>query len=163
MGGIKVVTPKSAVQPLPPLVRMKRPTENEMAAIQTITVIPCVSSADGLKKIKVDKIDQLMSCDRELEKLSVADVVWQFSQIISNSSSIKGWNGFMTEFTKIQPFNVSRVVYLPFINEIRFFQHSVMFETDKPQRSSILISRFILKPEALWLNILTNWEMSSFI
>lgn len=62
---VKAVTRKSAVQPLPPIQRMKRPTKEEMAAIQTIQIAPCVSLTDGLGKVKVADINQLlMPCSR---------------------------------------------------------------------------------------------------
>ncbi len=91
----------------------------QMKAVGTIDVKPCPPYSSGLGRITVSNINELMpNFNREAELPSNADVLWLCSKIMLETSTVKGWNGFMTEITNHLMYDVSRIIYLPFINKV---------------------------------------------
>ena len=118
MGGVQVVCPSSAVEPLKPFLRISKPSKEVMEAVSKIDIEPCPPYSRGLAKIEVSDMNSLMrDFKREPESLSHADVLWLCLKILLNSDKVKGWNGFMEEITSHLEYDVSSIIYLPFINK----------------------------------------------
>jgi len=117
MGGVQAVTPDSGISHALPIVRVKWPTIEDMKRAEKIEVLSCPPYSRGLSKIEVANIEQLLTCTRECECLSMTDTLWLGSKIFLDDDNVKGWNGYMMNVTRNRPYNVSAIMYLPFINK----------------------------------------------
>ena len=105
------------MSPTGPIVRVEHSTTEQMKSAGRIDIEPCPPYLHGLSKIKVANIDELLKCTRKSKCVSTSDTLWLGSKICLQNDEVKGWNGFMMNVTHGLLYNVSAIIYLPFINK----------------------------------------------
>lgn len=116
IGGIKCITPKDAIMPQPIMSKKTTlPTTKEVAEYGQIQMKPFEGGCGELKKFEFENLHENEQLQFDSKFISVADCLWFVGKYL-DIPNIGSWNGFMQEVTKQNNFQVSEVLYLPFIN-----------------------------------------------
>lgn len=136
MGEIICVTPHDAVLLDDGLTRASylktAQGVREAGHIELLTV----SNAGGLRNVPIQDVHELNPISTEIVPLTT-DVVWLYSKWI-NDPTVFGWNGFMGQMTLDQTYDRSKVIALPFINNIpsdlKIIYTSLMLASEKSEK-----------------------------
>lgn len=114
MGGIQCITPHSSVRSETRIPKLpKIPSAEASADLGTIPLVTFQKTTNALKKIPIYDINQRNPT--ETVNIMPTDFLWMYGKW-KGRTDIPGWNGFMENLTSDEPFNRSRVLYLPFVN-----------------------------------------------
>lgn len=116
MGSIEIVTPGDGIQSRRPIKRLKiLPPESEFAKHGNIPLqIYPASTGVGFSKI----IIKLSEVEPDIKKFTTngqLNILWTYLKF-KNNNKFPGWNGFMNLLTNAHDFDVSSIIFLPFIN-----------------------------------------------
>lgn len=116
MGSIEIVTPSDGIQPRRPIKRLKTvPPESEFIKHGNIPLqIYPASIGLGFSKIVV----KLSEIEPDIKKFTTnghLNILWTYLKF-KNNNKFLGWNGFMNLLTNAHDFDVSSIIFLPFIN-----------------------------------------------
>lgn len=116
MALIQCVTPSSAIAVEESVSRIVHDRKSTNAAeLGKIELVPYDKApSDGLKTIEVLDLDQLYPDPGPILPTSI-DLLFAYGKWKCDPT-VPGWNGFMEQITEQQPFEHSKILYLPFIN-----------------------------------------------
>lgn len=116
MGGIMIITPRSAVLPDKPIPRLKKNVSADMISSYAVSQIQKWSARKnvGLSAIPITDVHESFQVDGDILP-TAQELLWLYGKI-SNIPGIPGWNGFMEQVTNDLDFKCSKIVFLPFIH-----------------------------------------------
>ena len=115
VGGIHCVTPKTAIAPdqiIPRLARMPSAKVIGKYGSMPMQIYQRNKESAGLKAIVIVELESMYPVSSDVVPSSY-DFLWLYGKWASYPS-IPGWNGFMEQVTMTKPYEVSKVLCLPF-------------------------------------------------
>jgi len=116
MGGISCITPKDAVAPNQFIPRLKTIPSHEVSGSYGALQLNHFerTKPQGLAEIKIKDLKDMYT-PTETVIPSVSDLLWLYEKS-RDIPGLSGWNGFMEDVTRDNPYEVTFVRYQPFIN-----------------------------------------------
>lgn len=114
MGGIMCATPHSSVTSSRKIKRLKKvPSSDVIGKFGYLPVKTFEKKQSlGLKKILIDDLSDKSNID-----IDQIDFLWLFAKKI-NPETTRGWNGYMEEAFKNKQFSQTKIIPLPFVNDL---------------------------------------------
>lgn len=116
MGGIMIISPKTAVLPDKAIPRLKKLiSADNIGSFFVSEIQQCsVRKNSGLSSIPIIDVNEGFQVAGDILP-TAPELLWLFGKT-ANSPDIPGWNGFMEQVTDGLDFHTSKIVFLPFIH-----------------------------------------------
>ena len=115
MGGIICATPASEISTNTKIERLARiPSANNVGAFGFVPLQNFQRGVHaGLKNIVIE--DVTINNPLTQNHVEPTDLLWFYGNYIRREN-LSGWNSFMEQCTQVKPFNISKIIPVPFVN-----------------------------------------------